>query len=242
MSTGPSPRLRNCIGSRSISRSSSSSSTGIGTPSSTPSCWQTTGGKERIARYAADYGPDGRAALDNLSALHKTKTRCYLDLLSKGALKLRPGVERLIDEARERDLKLAIATTSTPVNVKALLRSTLGEDAINWFTISAGDAAARKKPDPDIYYVALESLGVGPRHVIAFEDSVNGVNAAVAAGLTVVATPSMYLVDEDLSAAAAVVSNLGEPGRPFRHVAGSTFPRPHVDIDGLEALLDGVGR
>ena len=199
---------------------------------------QTTGGKERIIRYVADYVPDQRGVLEKLPQLHKTKTRSYLDLLAKGALKLRPGVERLIDEAREADIKLAIATTSTPVNVKALLRSTLGEDAINWFAIAAGDVVARKKPHPAVYFEALEALNVGPGHAIAFEDSTNGLQAALAAGLTVVATPSLYLEAEDFTGAASVVSNLGEPDRPCHHVAGATFPRNVIDLEGLRALMD----
>ena len=198
---------------------------------------QTTGGKERIMRYVADYVPGQRDVLERLPQIHKQKTRSYLDLLSKGALQLRPGVERLIDEARERDIKLAIATTSTPVNVKALLRSTLGEDAINWFAIAAGDVVARKKPDPAVYYEAVEALHVGPGHAIAFEDSTNGLQAAITAGLKVVATPSMYLAAEDFSGAATVMSNLGEPDRHAQHLAGATFAKGYVDIDGLQALM-----
>jgi beta-phosphoglucomutase-like phosphatase (HAD superfamily) len=201
---------------------------------------QTTGGKERIKRYVAEFVPEQSAVLEKLPQLHKTKTRSYLDLLAKGALKLRPGIERLVDEARERDIKLAIATTSTPVNVKALLRSTLGEDAINWFAIAAGDVVARKKPDPAVYFEALEALHVGVGHAIAFEDSTNGTQAALAAGLSVLVTPSLYLASEDFTGAASVVSNLGEPERPHQHVAGATFPRGFVDIDGLQAMLDRV--
>ncbi len=202
---------------------------------------QTTGGKERMVRYVEKHRPGERAVLDRLPQLHKTKTRCYLDLLAKGALKLRPGIQRLVDEAMERGIKLAIATTSTPLNVKALLRSTLGEDAPNWFAIAAGDVADRKKPHPDVYFEALEALDVGPAHAIAFEDSANGLHAALAAGLAVVATPSLYLASEDFSGAKAVVSSLGEPDRPFAHIAGAGFPQPWVTVDGLQALLDCAG-
>ena len=202
---------------------------------------QTTGGKERMIRYVEHYRPRERHVLEQLAALHRTKTRSYLDLLEKGALKLRPGVERLIDEAQERGVKLAIATTSTPLNVKALLRSTLGEDAPNWFAIAAGDVVDRKKPDPAVYFEALEALGVGPRNAIAFEDSANGLRAALRAGITVVATPSLYLTSEDFFGAAAVVSNLGEPQRPFEHLAGAGFPQRYVTLDGLQALLDCGG-
>ena len=198
---------------------------------------QTTGGKERVKRYVADYVPDQHDVLEKLPQIHKAKTRSYLDLLSKGALKLRPGVERLIDEARDRDIKLAIATTSTPVNVKALIRSTLGEDAINWFAIAAGDVVDRKKPDPAVYFEALEALHVGPANAIAFEDSMNGLQAALTAGIRVVATPSMYLVSEDFAGASSVVNNLGEPDRPSLFLRGAPFAAGYVDIDGLQALL-----
>lgn len=201
---------------------------------------QTTGGKERMIRYIEDYVPEQHEVLEKLlPQLHKTKTRCYLDILSKGALRLRPGIERLVYEAQDRGLKLAIATTSTPTNVKALLRSTLGGDSPNWFAISAGDVVDRKKPSPDIYYEALEALHVGPRHAIAFEDSENGLKAARRAGITVVATPSLYLTEEDLSGAKAVVNHLGEPNLPMKHIAGAAFPKDYVDVDGLEALLEG---
>ena len=199
---------------------------------------QTTGGKERIIRYVDEFRPDDRPVLERLPQLHKTKTRSYLDLLSKGALKLRPGVERLVDESLERGIKLGIATTSTPLNVQALLRSTLGEEAPSWFTITAGDVVDRKKPYPDVYFEALEAMGVGPAHAVALEDSANGLRAALEAGITVLATPSLYLTNEDFSGAKAVVSNLGEPDRPHEHLAGMPFPRPWVTVDGLQALLD----
>lgn len=198
---------------------------------------QTTGGRERIVRYVEDFAPGDKHVLDNLPALHKTKTQSYLALLQQGALPLRPGVARLIHEARAARFKLAIATTSNPKNVKALLRGALGVESPGWFTIAAGDIAPRKKPSPDVYYQALEALDVGPAHAIAFEDSTNGLRAALAAGLAVVATPSHFLSGENLDGALSIVSDLGEPGRPLRHLAGSHFAKGFVDLEGLEAVF-----
>lgn len=198
---------------------------------------QTTGGRERIIRYVADYVPHRSDVLDSLSALHNAKTSSYLTLVQEGALPLRRGVARLVREARARGLKLAIATTSNPRNVKALLRSGFGEDSPTWFTIAAGDVAPKKKPSPDVYYQALEAMHLGPGNALAFEDSANGLKAALGAGLGVVATPSLFLADEDLSGALSVVSDLGEPDEPMRQLAGSPFPRRFVDVDGLQALL-----
>ncbi len=201
---------------------------------------QTTGGKERFIRYVLDHQPDRRDLLERVGEVHAEKSRAYLALLRDGALPLRPGVARLIREARIAGVKLAIATTTTPENVAALLVSTLGPESPGWFAISAGDMVAKKKPDPAVYSVALRMLMVEPSHAIAFEDSVNGIAAARGAGLgAVVATPSLFLKDEDLSPATAIVSDLGEPGAPARAIGGARFDTGFVDLAGLRGLLDG---
>ena len=198
---------------------------------------QTTGGKERIIRFVEDRHPERRDLVDRIADLHAAKSRAYVELLGAGALELRPGVARLIREARAAGLKLAIATTTTPENVVALLSSTLGRESPGWFAIAAGDMVARKKPDPAVYELALRMLVVEPSRAIAFEDSVNGIAAARATGLRVVATPSHYLAKEDLSAATAVVGDLGEPGAPSRPIAGARFPAGLVDLAGLRTML-----
>ena len=118
-----------------------------------------TGGKERI-RYFVDSFLTSYAKpadFDQLVAhLHKTKTRYYTEMLGGGRIPMRPGVRRLLDEARQTGLRLAIATTTTPDNVTALLRHSLAEDAETWFeVIAAGDIVPAKKPAPDIYNWAL---------------------------------------------------------------------------------------
>ena len=91
--------------------------------------------------------------------------------------------------------------------------------------IAAGDSVASKKPAPDIYFLALEQLGFGPDCCVAIEDSTNGVLAARAAGLPVIACPSSYLRGDDFGRATAVLSDLGEPDCGFRHIAGRPFER-----------------
>ena len=204
---------------------------------------QTTGGKERFIRFIEDHRADRRDLIDRVGEVHAEKSRAYLELLRGGALGLRPGVARLINEARASRVKLAIATTTTPENVAALLTSTLGPESPGWFAISAGDMVAKKKPDPAVYAVALRMLMVEPQNAIAFEDSVNGISAARAAGLgAIVATPSLFLKDEDLSAATAVVGDLGEPGAPARAISGARFADGRIDLAGLRTLLTAAAR
>src|SRR6202042_942285 len=71
---------------------------------------------------------------------------------------------------------------------------------------------ARKKPAPDIYELALETLGRPPGAAVAIEDSRNGLLAATGAGLTCMITVNDFTAAEDFSEAALVVSSLGDPG------------------------------
>src|SRR5699024_3461675 len=130
------------------------------------------------------------------------KTHYYTQLLENQGLILRPGVTRLIHLAREKELKLAIATTTAMENVTALLRTSIGPSALDWFDcIAAGDVVRFKKPAPDIYYYCLDQLRIEPAQCLAFEDSENGVRAAVRAGIKTVVTVSDYTRDEDFTGA-----------------------------------------
>jgi HAD superfamily hydrolase (TIGR01509 family) len=121
---------------------------------------------------------------------------------------LRPGVERLLTEALAAGIRLAIATTTTRSNVHKLLVRTLGEDAEGWFAaIVAGEDVARKKPAPDVYRVALDKLQLPAAHCVAFEDSFIGLQAAKAAGLFTVVTPTYWTQRDNLSAADWLLPN-----------------------------------
>lgn len=181
-----------------------------------------TGGKERmrfyVDRFRDDYAKP--ADFDDLvMALHQAKTRHYTRMLAEGGIPLRPGVKRLLEEAREAGLVLGIATTTTPDNVTALLKHSLAGDGPDWFAvIAAGDIVPAKKPAPDIYLWAMERLGLGPDACLAFEDSKNGIRASQGAGLKTVVTVNDYTREDDFSGAVAVLSDLGEPGAPYRRL------------------------
>jgi hypothetical protein len=106
--------------------------------------------------------------------------------------------------------------------------------------IAAGDVVAHKKPAPDVYRFALDTLGCDPGSCVAIEDSENGIKAARAAGLPVLAAPSYYLKGDDFSLATSVLTDLGEPDRPCRQIGGLSFDRNYVDIDGLNAWLSVI--
>jgi HAD superfamily hydrolase (TIGR01509 family) len=186
---------------------------------------KTTGGKERIAAYLATktMGAAERKRLTELiPAIHAEKTKFYSAFVADGAVPLRPGVQRLIEEALAAGCRLAIASTTTAANVDALLTATLGPRGIEMFSVIAcGDQVRAKKPAPDIYRLALQHLGVDAERAIAFEDSHNGLLAATGAGLRTVVTPTYWTEDHDFSAAALVLPSLGDPHRPLEGEPGT---------------------
>lgn len=200
-----------------------------------------TGGKERIRHYLEHYNSGFARPRDLdgfIAELHRSKTRHYTGMMADGAIPLRPGVRRLLEEARERGLRLAIATTTTPQNVAALLGSNLPAGAMDWFeVIGAGDIVPRKKPAPDIYQWVLREMQLAPAQVIAFEDSAHGVSSAVGAGIRrVVVTVNDYTAGQDFAAATVVLDTLGEPGAPARPLAGTAPPNGIVDLAFLRSL------
>jgi len=199
-----------------------------------------TGGKERMKYYIDHFRPDFRKPdnFDELVAeLHQAKTRHYTALAAQGGIPMRPGVKRLLIEARTAGLRLAIATTTTPENVTVLLEHSLGAGTQDWFeVIAAGDIVPAKKPAPDIYHYALDEMKLDAADCLAFEDSENGLRASLGAGLKTLITVNDYTLDHDFTGAAVVLSDLGEPGAPNRRLAGPDLGQPFVDVAYLKAL------
>lgn len=203
-----------------------------------------SGGKERIRYFIENWQPEFNRPADLpafIADLHRDKTRHYLDLLSRGLIPLRPGVARLISEARSAGIRLAIVTTTTPANVTALLSSTLGRESLDWFDcIAAGDIVPAKKPAPDIYFYALDQMNLQATECLALEDSDNGLLAAAGAGIITVITVNDYTRDQDFSGAAVVVDQLGEAGEEIEVLAGHAGSAAWVDIAFLKKIFSAA--
>jgi HAD superfamily hydrolase (TIGR01509 family) len=178
------------------------------------------GGKERMKHFFESTSwPAGTGDRDALiKELHKIKTDRYTQIVESGRLPLRPGVARVVDEALAAGVRLAVCSTSNEKSVHTLVEKLLGPARKAKFdVILAGDVVSKKKPDPEIYRLALARLHVKPTQGVVVEDNRNGLLAAQGAGLYCVVTTNAYTQDEDFSEADLVVSELGDP--------------PHVQVD-----------
>jgi HAD superfamily hydrolase (TIGR01509 family) len=171
---------------------------------------------------------DDREAL--IKELHKLKTAYYTEIIESGQLPLRPGVARLVDEAIAAGIRLAVCSTSNERAVNAVVEKLLGPQRKARFdVILAGDVVSRKKPDPEIYTLALERLRLSPRECVVVEDNRNGLLAAKGAGMYCVVTTNGYTQDEDFTEADLVVPELGDP------------PNVNVDLAMIRGIVESRG-
>ena len=171
------------------------------------------GGKERMKHF---FDSDGWPQLVEdrdsfIKEMHSLKTSLFMQIIESGELTLRPGVARLVDEAIAAGLELAVCSTSNEKAVNLIVEKLLGPARKKYFrAILAGDVVSKKKPDPEIYNLALERLNLEASECVVIEDSRNGLLAARAAGMNCIVTTNGYTVDEDFSEADMVVPSLGD--------------------------------
>jgi len=173
---------------------------------------QIAGGKERMKHHAQTKGfskPIQPEELDELvKNMHKRKTALFVELIETGKLPLRPGIHRFMQEAMQAGLIIGVCTTSNEQAAHAIAYKVLSDIEFNF--VLAGDIVSKKKPDPEIYNLALSKAGVKPEECMVIEDSRNGVLAGKAAGMHVVATTNVYTEKENLNDADIIVSCLGD--------------------------------
>jgi HAD superfamily hydrolase (TIGR01509 family) len=193
------------------------------------------GGKERMASVLTDDRPD------LLLTWHRAKTAIFKEFVAEGRIPTRPGIHRIITDALAAGWTVAVASTSAEDSVRAVLTNAVGEPAAARIPVFAGDIVPAKKPDPAIYRLTVDRLGLDPADTLVIEDSRNGLLAATGAGLRCLVTVNGYTRGEDFTGAALVVSDLGDPGRPPIEVLAGPGTGAFITLDDLRSLIGGAG-
>ena len=188
--------------------------------------WPTHSGdvsEERYGRLAEAVGP----SFDR-DACHTTRL-AYRDDLN-ASLGFRPGIEAWLRRGGEIGMRMAIASGSHREWVTTHLARV---GCLNQFELLAcGDETSGHKPDPAIYQLALERLGVAPESAVAVEDTPHGVLAATAAGMRCVAIPNLYPYPADFTQAAVVLESAADISIDvlLETLSGAT-PQPTTHVD-----------
>ncbi|MGH1405044.1 MAG: HAD-IA family hydrolase [Rhodomicrobiaceae bacterium] len=171
-----------------------------------------TGGKERILYHVQRAGLETAFFTQNyIAKLHAQKTEHYVAMMDEGKIELRPGIRRLLEDARQAGIRLAITTTTSHVNVERLLKATIGPHALEWFEVYAtGDRVPRKKPDPAIYQLALDELNLPASSCLAIEDAAQGLASSLGAGVATIITESSYSAGQNFDGALKIYAETDE--------------------------------
>lgn len=193
------------------------------------------GGKERIKYYIERACPEmltHKNLTDYIKALHEVKSQIYKDNLMERGASLRPGVKRLLEELKKKDIRVSLVSSTSEENLNNLFKIGLKISPKKWFeVIGHGECTPNKKPSPEIYFWVLEKMKLPPDACLAIEDAPRGVDSAISAGLKVIVTPSKYTLNEDFKKGTLIVSHLGEPDNQFKVIKGKTYKRHFVDYE-----------
>jgi len=187
------------------------------------------GGKERMTFHWNKVGwpksipEDQRAEI--VKKLHLQKTDLFMEMIDQGAIPLRPGILRIVDDAIAAGIKLAVCSTSNEKAVANIVKVLMGPSRAERFQIFAGDMVKKKKPAPDVYNMAVDTMGLDKSRCVIVEDTHIGLGAAKAAGISCLITKSSYSASEDFTGSALIVDEIGED------------PKTGVTLKTLESLL-----
>jgi len=200
-----------------------------------------SGGANRLVAYIKSLSlPDSRAAyLEQIVPMvHRSKTCIYTEFVNDSALKPRPGVARLIDEALRSGLKIGLVATSALRDVRELVSLTLGRDVAEAVSsVVCAEFVSNKKPAPDMYRLALNMLRLPAEACVAFEDSANGLAAAKAASIRTIVTPTRWTRRQDFIGADLMLSTLGDPSDPVDNSEAALIGgRRYLELKDVEAL------
>jgi HAD superfamily hydrolase (TIGR01509 family) len=163
-----------------------------------------SGGQKRISDYAGSI----RQTVD-AEAIHRSKSEFFQKSLAESQVSPRFGVVETIQDAKSKGLKLALVTTTSQENISLLIESLHPSIQVADFDLIV-DASSVEHPKPNkaAYTFALERLGEKPDDCIAIEDNLDGVEAAIAAGLECVAFPGENTAHHDFEKAQHQVDRL----------------------------------
>ena len=149
-----------------------------------------------------------RISEQELNVLVERKRMVYNYLIDNSPISARPGVIRLIQKAKEYDVILSVASSSSIDEIKNTL---VKLKILNYFNkIVSVDQVKHPKPSPDIYLFLLNYFSVSRRHCIVIEDSPTGIISAKSAGIYCIAYPNEFTLNLDLSEADEIIKEFGD--------------------------------
>lgn len=151
---------------------------------------------------------ENKLTKEEISILGEEKETIYRELYQP-CIKPVEGLKAFIQYASDQGIQMALATSAPYKNVKFTLEATGLE---NYFDVITDSSMVSKgKPDPQVYMITAEKLGVQPADCIVFEDSVPGILSALNAGMNVIGVATTHKPDELIMYVNKIIMNFEAP-------------------------------
>ena len=194
------------------------------------------GGKNRIAFYAIQKNQD--FSKEFISRIHLEKQKQYLSLLKNGAVTLKDGVNRLINELKLKGIRQFIVTSSSRIQVTLLIDLLFGGENPFEFFISSEDVDLHK-PHPLPYLKAMSLSGIKTLNSIVFEDSIPGVKSSLSAKIPTICIKSNIPTkfDNDIPLE-CLISSLGNDKNNTKIIVGPLLNGNYINYEYLIKFLN----
>lgn len=128
----------------------------------------------------------------------KLRSEYVYRLREKEGIPVKKGLFMLLDYIRRKQLKCAVATSTRRESAENTLHIIGAWEYLD--KVVYGDSVKHGKPEPDIFLMAAEQIGIEPKECVVIEDSINGIKAGYAAGMKVVHVPDTIQIDDNIRA------------------------------------------
>ena len=194
------------------------------------------GGKNRIAFYANLKNQN--FTQEFISKIHLEKQKKYLSILKEGAVILKDGVNRLVNELKIKEIRQFIVTSSSRAQVSLLVDLLFGEKNPFEFFISSEDVDSHK-PHPLPYLKAIALSGIKVTNSIVFEDSLPGVKSSLSAKIPTICVKSNIptFFDKDIELK-CLVNSIGDEKNNTKILIGPSLNGKYLNFEYLDKFLN----
>tara|TARA_B100000212_G_scaffold84523_1_gene61435 strand:+ start:106 stop:852 length:747 start_codon:yes stop_codon:yes gene_type:complete len=194
------------------------------------------GGKNRVSFYANQ--KNQKFTQDFVSRIHLEKQKNYLALLKEGAVTLKVGVKRLINELKIREVRQFIVTSSSRIQVTLLVDLLFGDKNPFEFFISSEDVDLHK-PHPLPYLKAMTLSGIKNSNSVVFEDSIPGVTSSLSAKIPTICVKSNIptYFDKNISLK-CLVDCIGDDKKNTKIITGPLLNQKYINYEYLVKFLN----
>lgn len=165
--------------------------------------WLIDSFKGAPAKLSAQFFDEYYKGTKNYWSMRELRTEHVYKIREKEGIPVKPGLIHLLEYIKNSGMVCAVATSTRKESAEATLHNIGAWDYLS--AVVYGDQVEHGKPEPDIFLMAAEKIGLAPEECVVIEDSINGIKAGYAAGMKVIHIPDTIEIEDSVRELTSVV-------------------------------------